>query len=89
MNNERLAFVSGPIEVISLPKGNESSEKSVTAIFLNGKNQKVLNAICDAEYLVISGYGSFTFWDQNGLETTREVTQGDVVSISAGVAYRD
>ena len=89
MGNERMAFANGPLEAISLPNSPNNSEESNTVIFLSGKNRKVMNQRCDAEYSVIDGEVTFTLWGPDDKETTVSFKKGDKVSISAGTAYRD
>jgi CRP-like cAMP-binding protein len=89
MINESLAFANGPVEAISLPNRPNSPEESYKAIFLNGKNRKVMNQLCNAEYAVIDGEVTFVLWGSDGKETIFNLKKGEKISISARTAYRD
>ena len=85
-----MAFTNGPLEVVSLPNRPNNLEESNKAIFLRGKNRKVMNLRCHADYTLIDdGEVTFIMWGPNGEETTISLKKGDRVSIPAGTAYRD
>ncbi len=68
--------------------GHESKGGSKTAIFLDGRNRKVMNTVCKAEYEVVAGTGLFSIW-QDGQKDTFQVMPGDKVAIPANTAYQD
>lgn len=87
MVNERVAFVDMPLEAIPL-HDLENRDGSKTAIFLDGRNRKVMNTACQAEYEIVAGTGLFSVW-QNGQKETFQVMPGDKVAIPANTAYQD
>lgn len=88
MENKRFAFINGPLEVINLKPDNTINNKSVAAIFLSGKNKKVLNTQCYAEYKVIEGRGTFTVWNNRNRKIIN-VEKGSVVKIEKETPYQD
>jgi len=88
MENKRFAFINGPLEVINLKPDNTINNKSVAAIFLSGKNKKVLNTRCCAEYKIIEGKGTFTIWNDKNRKIIN-VEKGSVVKIEKDTPYQD